>query len=126
MTPYEAADLAQSAFSNALAAYAILITLISGYLVTTYLIGSDLTRLQARLLTVLFLIVASTLIWGMSAWLSWGDIFSDMALPDGTGRSAILIPRWLPIFMAVVNSFTVIGCIIFMWNVRSGNRSSET
>ena len=57
MTPYEYADLAQSTFGNSMTCYALILSIVSGYLVTTYLVGAKLTRFQATLLTTIFLFV---------------------------------------------------------------------
>jgi len=125
MTPYEALDLAQSTFSNSLATYAILLTLVSGYLLTAYMVGSDLTHVQVRLLTVLYLTVAAILIWSMSAYAYWGDVFSLQARSAGVERSVMTPQSWLPAFLAIVNIGTVIGSMFFMWNVRHPKRTGD-
>ena len=125
MTPYEALDLAQSTFSNSLAAYAVFLSVVTGYLVTAYLVGSELSGAQVRLLTLLFLIIVLILIWSMSAYAYWGGEFSNMARPEGVERSAMAPQPWLPEFLAVVNSFTVAACIVFMWNIRHPKRADD-
>jgi hypothetical protein len=125
MTHYEALDLAQSTFSNSLAAYAIFLSIVSGYLITAYLVGSELSRIQVRLLTLLFLIVAAILIWSMSAYAYWGDAFSTVARGENRERTFMTAQSWLPAFLAVINSLTVIGCIFFMWNVRHTKRADK-
>ena len=55
MTPYEMADLAQSNFSNSIAAIALYITLVFAYLAAAYFVGKDLSRSQVTILNALFL-----------------------------------------------------------------------
>lgn len=125
MTEYEALDLAQSTFSNALAAYAVFLSIVSGYLITAYLVGSDLTHLQVRLLTLLFLIVVAILIWSMSAYAYWGDAFSTLARGQDRVRTMMTPQSWMPAFLAIINSLTAFGCVFFMWNVRRTGRADQ-
>ena len=125
MTEYEALDLAQSTFSNSLAAYAVFLSIVSGYLVTAYVVGSELSRIQVRLLTLLFLIVVAILIWSMSAYAYWGDVFSTVARGESRARTMMTPQSWLPAFLAIINTLTVIGCVFFMWNVRRTKRANK-
>ncbi len=118
MTQFEMLDLAQSQMSNATANYAVFLSVVSGYLVTAYLIGADLTQAQVRLLTALFLIVTAVLIWSVSAYVFWADRYSTLARGDDVARSIMAPQPWLPIFMATINLLTVAGCLFFMRNVR--------
>ncbi len=118
MTQYEMLDLAQSQMSNATANYAVFLSVVSGYLVTAYLIGADLTQAQVRLLTVLFLIVTAVLIWSVSTYVFWADRYSRLARGDDVARSIMAPQPWLPIFMATINLLTVAGCLFFIRNVR--------
>jgi hypothetical protein len=125
MTEYEALDLAQSTFSNSLAAYAVFLSIVSGYLATAYIVGSKLSRIQVRLLTLLFLIVVAILIWSTSAYAYWGDVFSTVARGESRERTMMTPQSWLPAFLAIINTLTVIGCVFFMWNVRRAKRANK-
>lgn len=118
MTPYELVDLAQSAFSNSIASYAIFLSVTTGYLVTTYMVGAELSQTQVRLLTVLFLFVVTIVTWGTSAYVYWGTRYSDLARPDDVERMLMSPQPWLPALVAIGNLFIVAGCLAFMWNVR--------
>ena len=133
MTPYEAFDLAQSAYGNSQAVYAIFLSITSGYLVTAYLVGRELTTTQFRLLTTFFLVVAAILIWSMSAYTYSGNAFSQVgremveaarneSLPEPVW-SVTHVRSWIPEFMALINSLTIFGSIFFMWNVRRPKRT---
>ena len=133
MTQYEAWDLAQSAYGNSLATYAIFLSITSAYLVTAYAVGRDLTATQVGLVTAIFLVVAALLIWSMSGYAYYGNGYSML------GREMIEATRaeqdpiwavthvraWLPQFLALVNFLTVLGCIIFMWNARRPRRTGD-
>ncbi len=126
MTPYESFDLAQSAFSNSIAAYAIFLSIVTGYLVTAYLVGAKLTQAQVRLLTALFLLVVVILIWSMSAYVYWGDRFSTLGRPDGAERTLMSPKPWIPAFLALVNLLTVAACLVFMRNVRRPKQTASS
>jgi len=131
MTSYEAWDLAQSVYGNSLATYAIFLSITSGYLVTAYLVGRNLTTIQSGLLTAIFLIVTAILIWSMSAYAYYGNEYSLLGqeLSEASGEehlpiwSIMHVRSWLPGFLALVNFLTVLGCIIFMWNARHSGRT---
>ena len=118
MTDYESLDLAQSAFSSSLAAYALFLSIVTGYLVTAYLVGRELSRGQAWILNLLFVVVVSIAIWSVSSYIYWGVVYTSLATLDEVRLSAMVPEPWLPVFMAVVNVVAVVACLLFMWNVR--------
>jgi hypothetical protein len=135
MIAYDAWDLAQSAYGNSLAAYAIFLSITSGYLVTAYFVGRELTTTQFRLLTTFFLVVAATLIYSVSAYVYSGNEFSQLGremveaarnehLPMSVW-STTHVRSWIPEFMALINSLTIFGSIFFMWNVRRPKRTGS-
>ena len=125
MTQYESLDLAQSAFSSSIAAYALFLSIVTGYLVTAYMVGRELSRGQVWLLSVLFLVVASIAIWSVSSYIHWGVVYSFMAGPEGFEHSAMTPKPWLPEFMAIVNVATAVACLVFMRNVRQRQQTQE-
>ena len=118
MTQYESLDLAQSAFSSSIAAYALFLTIVTGYLVTAYMVGRELDRSQVWLLSTLFLVVVSIAIWSVSSYIYWGTVYSLGAEPEGIDRSVMAPTLWLPAVMALVNVATAVACLVFMRNVR--------
>ena len=125
MTQYESLDLAQSAFSSSIAAYALFLSIVTGYLVTAYLVGRELSRGQVWLLSALFLVVASIAIWSVSSYIFWGVVYSSVAVLEGFEHSAMTPKPWLPVFMAIVNVATAFACLLFMWNVRNRQQKQE-
>ena len=118
MTPYELADLAQSAFGNGLSNFAVLLSIVSGYLITAYLIGAKLTKIQVTILTTVFLLVMGLLVWSMTAYTYWGSFYSQLARSESTGADLFRPGIWTTGVVAILNLFTIVMCLLFMWNVR--------
>ncbi len=62
MTEFELVDAIQSVMANATANFTGLVTLITGYLVVAYIVGSKLSKLQNSIITSLFLIISMLII----------------------------------------------------------------
>ena len=118
MSPYEYADLAQSNFENAISSFAVILSIVSGYLITAYLVGAKLTRSQVTILTTLFLLVMGLLVWSMSAYAYWGYVWSTLVNPETAGQSLMSPRAWISGAVAILNLFTIAMCLLFMWNVR--------
>ena len=118
MSQYELLDLAQSALGNSIASYAIFLSIVSGYLITAYLVGVDLTRGQVRLLTTLFLIVTSITTWGQSGFVYWADYWSATARGENVARTVFSTQPLLPLTLTIVNTLTIAACLVFMWAIR--------
>ena len=126
MSPYELADLAQSNFSNSIAVFAVLLSVITAYLVAAYVIGAELTKSQVSVLTTLFLYAVAILIWSQSAYVYWGDYFSSLTRSDGVERGLYSPKTWLPAVVAIGNLLIVVACLFFMWNVRHRGRRDSS
>ena len=122
MTPYEYADLAQSTFGNSMTCYALILSIVSGYLVTTYLVGAKLTRFQATLLTTIFLFVMGFLAWSMSAYAYWGTVYSAQGTSDAALGIFFKPGDWTSGAVAIMNLFTIAMCLLFMWNIRTSTK----
>jgi hypothetical protein len=118
VSQYELFDLSQSALSNSMACYAIFLSIVSGYLITAYLVGADLTRGQVRLLTILFLTVTTLTMWGQSGFVHWADQWSATARGEGVSRTVFSTQPYLPLVLVAVNTLTIAACLLFMWNIR--------
>lgn len=126
MTQYETLDLAQSAFSNSLAAYALFLSIVTGYLVTAHMAGRELDRGQVWLLTLLFLVVVSIAIWSVSAYVYWGGVYVSMSRLEGIEQSPMAPQSWLPAAMAIINCAIAIACLFFMWHLRHKSENRKT
>ena len=122
MTPYEYTDIAQSNFANSLSVFAVILSIVSGYLITAYLVGAKLAKSQVSILTIIFLLVMGILTWSMTAYTYWGIVFAELGSAD-RASATFLSPRYgVLVYIAVLNLFTIAMCLLFMWNVRRSGK----
>jgi hypothetical protein len=119
MTPYEIADLAQTNFSNSMSCFALILSIVTGYLITTYLVGVRLSGFQVTVLTTIFLFVMVFLAWSMSAYADWGSFYAVKGTSDAAIAELFRPGAWTPGAVAILNLFTIAMCLLFMWNVRN-------
>jgi hypothetical protein len=117
MTPYEMADLAQSNFSNSLAAVALYITLVFAYLAAAYFIGKDLTRSQVTILNALFLTFSVLNSFGVAAYT---HLAVRLAIQSGSNNAAsFFAPRlWVAPMIGICCLLGITICLKFMWDLR--------
>ncbi|MEP1473061.1 MAG: hypothetical protein ABJK25_18940 [Halieaceae bacterium] len=113
-----------NASSNGLTALAILLTIVSGYMVIAYLVGEKLTKIQVLLVNMVY--IAS----GLSVLTSnFGSVLdSATARAEAAQRIEQLgsiitpvgeaVPETYAIIVASVNSLFLIISLVFMWQVR--------
>ena len=118
MTPYEYTDLAQSYFANSISAFAVILSIVSGYLITAYLVGAKLTRIQVTILTIMLLLVMGVLTWSMTAYVYWGAFFADLGSTNRASAHFLSPSVLVSVYVAILNLFTTAMCLLFMWNVR--------
>ena len=120
MSEYEISDLILSAVNGGTSVIAGIITVISGYLITAWLVGSKLTRAQVTFINLLFLAFTPAMIWG---WM--GRYLVALKLqhqphalnPDAIGGvSPYIIGLTTTIFL-----LAVLGSLKFMWDIRHPN-----
>ena len=75
MTESELLEHGAAFWSNAIAITAILITLLSGYMIAAYAVGKDMTRSQLIIVNTLYLGICTLLLFAM---LVTGQIASEM------------------------------------------------
>lgn len=113
-----------NASSNGLTALAILLTIVSGYMVIAYLVGGKLTKIQVFLVNTVYITS------GLSVLTSnYGSVLDSATARAQAGRHAeelaLIIspvgeaaPETLAIIVATVNSLFLIVSLVFMWQVR--------
>ena len=117
MTSYEMADLAQNLFANTLSSFAVFLSVVFAYIVTAYLVGAKLTRMQVRMLSFIFVLVATLIVWSMAAYANGGINLDLLAYPDRPDNffSPII---WVPQYLLGIG-FVILGIALkFMWDVR--------
>ncbi len=68
MTEYEMADVLTSTTHASVNVFSVYVTLMIAYLVATYLVGSKLTNTQMAIISILFVVTASTLVWALYSY----------------------------------------------------------
>ena len=117
MTPYEYFDLAQSGQANSISLLNFGFTVICGYLLVAYAVGSKLTTFQVAAITFIYTV---TLFFNLGAQLSsLTDAIEFRKLAD-----EILVEQTFRNYPNVVLVIVFLRCSIyfvsvwFMWNVR--------
>jgi len=127
---FELITLAQATLGNIISALAIFVSLAFGYLVVAYIAGAALSRLQVRLLSVLFLLVMTLLtieICNLTFLRHWYAVAAKAAYTGSNGAVTIFAPlSWAPSLVAIILSMVVFACLYFMWNVRHPGQDSHT
>ena len=117
MTPYEYFDLAQNGQANSISLLNFGFTVICGYLLVAYAVGSKLTTFQVVAITFIY---TATLFFNLGAQLSsLTDAIefrklADELLVEQTFRN---YPNAVPIIMLIRCSIYFVS-VWFMWNVR--------
>ena len=114
-------EMAQMAGSNVIAAFGMLITLMSGYLVVAYLVGEKLTRAQVMIINLLYVIGALTVVAGHSQYMA--DVMlarlqahvSDPQVFVAVDSAQLTL---IPATLALVNISLITASLYFMWSIR--------
>jgi hypothetical protein len=133
MTEYEIADLAASNTENLLGLFssiqtsaslivdnlALFYSLVFGYLIAAYAIGEKLTKIQALILTLLYLsAVTYNRISGFSIFNGMINLQNRFDEMSGVSTSwGIVTPEGL-IFVTGFVIVSIVGSLYFMWSVR--------
>ena len=117
MTEYELQELAFTAGELGINFSALLITLISSYLVDAYIAGSDLTRPQVTLINVLFIFTSSLFLYGsVSSFVKQLSIVEKLRVlnPEDYYPATNLVV----IAVAGIFILIIVASLHFMWSVR--------
>jgi hypothetical protein len=117
MTEAELWELILMSQSNMATFLALYFSVVSGYLIVSYLIGDKLTTLQSTLISGLFVIFGILCTLGTVAFL--GRAAFLLQFTDETYRSplSVVIP-YTPFITAAILLIGVVACLKFMWDVR--------
>jgi hypothetical protein len=121
MAPGDWVELLTGSQGNGVAAFAVLLTMLSGYMVIAYVVGATLTRMQLALANTLYLVGALTMLAGirtsmMEANTAREHLSSLVEEIDyaGTLEQAHLISD----LVVAVDVALIIAPLIFMWQIR--------
>ena len=94
-----------------LTASGLYFTAVSGYLLAAYFIGKDLGRLQAAIITVVFVSFTATTAIGAVSFYQQAVFFGNTY---GLGHA----PFWPVVSTGVIQSLGILVALKFMWDVR--------
>ena len=113
-------DLMTAAMGNTANLYAVFWTVVSGYLIVGYVVGSKLSRSQIVLVNFLFIVSSSITSFaavtacrnGLLAYRKGASSIEEMtALSAGSATVFLVI-------MMLVNFIAIVACLKFMWDIR--------
>ena len=110
MTEYESAELTFSLVGYGMTALALYFTIVSGYLIGAYMVGARLLRSQVLIVTSLFIVFESILVFGSYS-------FFEAATRFG-GSSSDSIEYWLGPVIAIAEVIGIFGALKFMYDIR--------
>ncbi len=87
------------------------------YLVAAYLVGQKLTNTQMATISILYIVTASTLVWGVYSYFSRAIPLADAleAMNPGVNYGAQPMTRNI---LTIVMFLGILVCLRFMWNIR--------
>ena len=114
MTEGEMVESFISAYAMGFAAIALYTTALSGYLVTAYMVGRKISRIQMLTISGLFVTTAVFAMWGSVGFLYGGRVLHDLqstvpVLSSGVAPFQII---------GVLQALGIFACLKFIWDVR--------
>lgn len=117
MTEAELVSAAQSVWANVIALIAIFLSILSAYLVVAYMAGKKMTQSQAVIVSSLFILVSTFLLWGSFVLVQRAIEMATLAIDMSTQRTLGPTPN---VARAIVIIFGIcpLAALKFMWDVR--------
>ena len=120
MTEYEMTDIIMSRFGHMTDQASLYFALVSGYLITAYIVGARLTRLQVTVVNTLYCLWTVGILWGYINTVS-DTIELERAIRGAGATPAagkISDSTFAAYSFAIVQAIGIIASLIFMWSVR--------
>ena len=117
MTEAELLEAGQFAYSNSLAAFAIYVTMLSGYLVVAYLVAGQMTRPQVIIVNILYSLLTVVVVASFVSFAQVGYENTRLALEMSTQRVVGPMPM-VAESAVVVMVFCYLASLKFMWDAR--------
>ena len=122
MTPAEWFEAYTAASSNGLTTLALLLTIVSGYMVIAYLVGAELTRTQVGIVNLVFIASTSTVLLA-----NYGNVLDAATARFQASQTLAALPaissdsvtpgQWA-VIVTLANSLYMVVALVFMWQVR--------
>ena len=117
MTEYEILDVIVSRFSSMTEQASLYFALVSGYLITAYLVGAKLTRLQVSVVNGLYVVWVLGIIGGYTTTV--GAVLDLETALVALAKTSSKVSNTLYAYsFAVVQVVGLLASILFMWSVR--------
>lgn len=115
-------EVAYVAWGNAVSILALLITILSAYLVAAYLAGRSMTRSQVIIINTLYIFLSTFLLWGLVNMALRAAGFEDIAYSMAEGElAAFSSQEGIAIGTVTVFGVAILASLKFMWDVRNSN-----
>jgi len=118
VTEAELLEVGLIAYSNSLAAFAVYVTMLSGYLVVAYLAASQMTRPQAIIVNILYSLLTAVVAAAFINFAQAGYENTRLALEMSTQRVIGPLPM-VAESAVVVMAFCYLATLKFMWDARN-------
>ena len=118
MTEAELVEHAQMAFGNAIAAFTVIFTMLSAYLVVAYFVGKKLSFSQVAIINTFFTISVVWMIFSEVGFFA-GGIQSTLEVFDiNPSRALMPLHPSMPLYLAGIDFLILAACLKFMWDIR--------
>jgi hypothetical protein len=106
--------------ANAMSAFNIYLTVTFAYLIAAYLVGAKLSKLQAGLITGLFIFSAGSGWLAMVLYLRRAAIFQDMLASESEiyASTFLMGGKFWSVYMAILLAFGMAVSLYFMYDIR--------
>ena len=117
MTEAELVSAAQAVWANVIALIAIMLSILSAYLVVAYMAGNKMTHSQVVIVNSLFVLVSIFLLWGAFTLVQRAIEMATLAIDMSNQRTLGPTPA---VARAIVVIFGVcpLASLKFLWDVR--------
>ena len=118
MSEAELMEISNAMWSNAISIIAIFITILSGYLIISYVAGKNMEKKQVQIITALYVGLSVFMLLGFISFSINAGAFDQLAFEMSTQRETA--PRsYLAYIIAAFLVFCHLGSLKFMWDVRN-------
>ena len=118
MTEADLVEHAQMAYGNATASFAILLSVISAYLVTAYLAGRELKSSQVVMINFFFIVSCVITVGTIFGFISAGINSSLEAFSLNPERGVVTLHPSMSVIVCFFDLALILGSLKFMWDVR--------
>jgi hypothetical protein len=122
MTEYEVADIAASVLANFLTSFTVFLSIVSAYVISAFVAGQRLTKIQLSIVNLCFLVAVGILGYlVVSLFRRFFGLVQSIEVERGLVGEVDFTWPLSALLVAIV-----VGSLIFMWNVRSEDAEPGT